>query len=85
MSHSVEICDCDDVEIYVETIVLMYCEDLRKRLMGEEVSKVLGLLKVMDLSFSFNSFAFLAFFLRIHERYLVELAEFKIWKTLWFQ
>ena len=46
VSHSVEICDCDDVEIYVETVVLMYCEDLRKRLMGEEVSKVLGLLKV---------------------------------------
>lgn len=46
VSHSVEICDCDDVEVYVETVVLMYCEDLRTRLMGEEVSKVLGLLKV---------------------------------------
>lgn len=53
VSHSVEISDCDDVEIYVETVVLMYSEDLRKRLMGEEVSKVLGLLKVaFSLPFS---------------------------------
>ncbi|KAK6935962.1 hypothetical protein RJ641_032992 [Dillenia turbinata] len=46
VSHSVEICDCDDVEVYVETVVLMYCDDLRKRLLGEDVIKVLGLLKV---------------------------------------
>ena len=46
VSHCVEISDCDDVEVYVETVVLMYCEDLKKRLMGEEVSRVLGLLKV---------------------------------------
>ncbi|GMN24466.1 hypothetical protein TIFTF001_000581 [Ficus carica] len=46
ISHSVEISDCDDVEVYVETVVLMYSEDLKKRLIGEEVSKVLGLLKV---------------------------------------
>lgn len=45
-SHSVEILDCDDVEVYVETLVLMYCDDLKKRLMGENVNKVLGLLKV---------------------------------------
>ncbi|XP_031113193.1 BTB/POZ domain-containing protein At5g60050 [Ipomoea triloba] len=45
-SHSVEILDCDDVEVYVETVVLMYCEDLKKKLIGEGVSKVLGLLKV---------------------------------------
>ncbi|XP_047317265.1 BTB/POZ domain-containing protein At5g60050 [Impatiens glandulifera] len=43
---SVEICDCDDVEVYVETVVLMYCDDLKKKLLGEDVSKVLGLLKV---------------------------------------
>ncbi|GFS34152.1 pectin methylesterase 3 [Actinidia rufa] len=44
----VEICDCDDVEGYVETVVLMYCDDLKRRLVSEvreEVSKVLGLLK----------------------------------------
>ncbi|KAL5581147.1 hypothetical protein UlMin_013589 [Ulmus minor] len=46
VSHSVEISDCDDVEVYLETVVLMYYEDLKKRLMGEKVSKVLGLLKV---------------------------------------
>ncbi|XP_062081956.1 BTB/POZ domain-containing protein At5g60050 [Humulus lupulus] len=46
VSHSVEISDCDDVDVYVEAVVLMYYEDLKKRLMGEEVSKVLGLLKV---------------------------------------
>ncbi|XP_040993461.1 BTB/POZ domain-containing protein At5g60050 [Juglans microcarpa x Juglans regia] len=46
VAHSVEISDCDDVEVYVEAVVLMYCEDLKRRLMGEEVSKVLGLLKV---------------------------------------
>ncbi|GAB4860261.1 hypothetical protein Ancab_011742 [Ancistrocladus abbreviatus] len=46
VAQSVEICDCDDVEIYVETVVLMYCDDLKKRLMGEDVSKVLSLLKV---------------------------------------
>lgn len=45
-THEVEICDCDDVEVYVETVLLMYCDDLSKRLMGEGVSKVLGLLKV---------------------------------------
>ncbi|CAK9166706.1 unnamed protein product [Ilex paraguariensis] len=45
-SHSVEICEVDDVEVYVETLVLMYCEDLKRKLMGEEVSKILGLLKV---------------------------------------
>ncbi|KAK3012468.1 hypothetical protein RJ639_007979 [Escallonia herrerae] len=44
---SVEICDCDDVEVYVDAVVMMYCEDLKRRLMGEDVSKVLGLLKVL--------------------------------------
>lgn len=46
VSHSVDICDCDDVEVYVHTLVLMYCQDVRRKLLGEEVSKVLGLLKV---------------------------------------
>ncbi|KDP44149.1 hypothetical protein JCGZ_05616 [Jatropha curcas] len=44
--HSVEISECDDVEVYMETLVLMYCDDLKKRLLGEEVTKVLQLLKV---------------------------------------
>lgn len=44
--HSVEIADCDDVEVYIEALRLMYCKDLRKRLMKEDVPKVLGILKV---------------------------------------
>ncbi|KAG0457070.1 hypothetical protein HPP92_021899 [Vanilla planifolia] len=46
LPHLVEISDCDDVEVYVETLRLMYCKDLRRRLMSEDVSKVLGILKV---------------------------------------
>ncbi|XWS48900.1 hypothetical protein CRYUN_Cryun13aG0116500 [Craigia yunnanensis] len=44
--YIVEIADCDDVEVYIETLGLMYCKDLRKKLMREDVSKVLGILKV---------------------------------------
>ncbi|GMI83408.1 hypothetical protein like AT1G63850 [Hibiscus trionum] len=44
--YIVEIADCDDVEVYIETLKLMYCKDLRKKLMREDVSKVLGILKV---------------------------------------
>ncbi|KAL5082755.1 hypothetical protein RYX36_011176, partial [Vicia faba] len=37
MSHSVEISDCDEVDVYVEAVVLMHCVDLnqRLRLIGE--------------------------------------------------
>ncbi|XWS38321.1 hypothetical protein CRYUN_Cryun19dG0121600 [Craigia yunnanensis] len=44
--YIVEIADCDDVEVYIETLRLMYCKDLRKKLMRGDVSKVLGILKV---------------------------------------
>lgn len=44
--YIVEIADCDDVEIYIETLRLMYCKDLRKKLMKADVSRVLGILKV---------------------------------------
>ncbi|XVF52949.1 hypothetical protein PTKIN_Ptkin05aG0059100 [Pterospermum kingtungense] len=44
--YIVEIADCDDVEVYIETLRFMYCKDLRKKLMKEDVSKVLGILKV---------------------------------------
>ncbi|PHT92369.1 BTB/POZ domain-containing protein [Capsicum annuum] len=44
--YIVEIADCDDIEVYIETLRLMYCKDLRRRLMKEDVSKVLGILKV---------------------------------------
>ncbi|XVF05612.1 hypothetical protein REPUB_Repub05bG0187800 [Reevesia pubescens] len=46
VSHTVEISECDDLEVYVETVVLMYYDDLKKRLIGENVTKVLALLKV---------------------------------------
>lgn len=53
LPYLVEIADCDDVEVYVETLRLMYCKDLRKRLMKEDVSRVLGILKVMNAFFCF--------------------------------
>ncbi|GLJ06714.1 hypothetical protein SUGI_0045970 [Cryptomeria japonica] len=46
LPHLVEISDCDDVEIYMETLRLMYCKDLKRKLMKENVSKILGILKV---------------------------------------
>jgi hypothetical protein len=46
LPHIVDISDCDDVEVYAETLRLMYCKDLRRRLMREDVNKVLGILKV---------------------------------------
>ncbi|KAL6182231.1 hypothetical protein ACLB2K_043654 [Fragaria x ananassa] len=44
--YNVEIADCDDVEVYIEALRLLYCKDLRKRLMKEDVTRVLGILKV---------------------------------------
>eukprot|EP00249_Psilotum_nudum_P015468 c25341_g1_i1 orf=907-2862(+) len=44
--HRMEISDCDDIELYVETLRLMYCKDLKRKLMKENVSRVLGILKV---------------------------------------
>jgi len=46
---TLEITDCEDVELYVDTLKLMYCRDLRRRLMRENVPKVLGILKVCVL------------------------------------
>ncbi|KAG7534897.1 BTB/POZ domain [Arabidopsis thaliana x Arabidopsis arenosa] len=46
VSHMVEISECDDLEIYVETVVLMYSDDLKKKLIGENIIKILALLKV---------------------------------------
>ncbi|XP_024369459.1 BTB/POZ domain-containing protein At1g63850 isoform X2 [Physcomitrium patens] len=45
-SNLIEITDIDDVEIYLETLRLMYCEDVKKSLMKENVSRVLGILKL---------------------------------------
>ncbi|CAI9784592.1 unnamed protein product [Fraxinus pennsylvanica] len=44
--YDVEIVDCDDIEVYIETLGLMYCKDMRKKLMKENVLRVLGILKV---------------------------------------
>ncbi|KAH9663323.1 BTB/POZ domain-containing protein [Citrus sinensis] len=40
-----EIDDCEDVESYVETVGLMYCKDMKQRLMKQSVSRVLRVLK----------------------------------------
>lgn len=43
----IEIDDCEDVEIYVETIGLMYCKELKQRLIKQSVSRVLRIIKVI--------------------------------------
>uniref|UniRef100_A0A2P2IVZ9 Protein binding protein n=1 Tax=Rhizophora mucronata TaxID=61149 RepID=A0A2P2IVZ9_RHIMU len=68
--HSVEISECDDVEVYLETLVLMYSDDLKKSLMGEDVTKVLELLKVCHIKVNNSCFYmyisfFLSFFLLV--------------------
>ncbi|CAL5345297.1 unnamed protein product [Camellia sinensis] len=47
--YIVEIADCDDVEVYIEALSLMYCKDLRKKLMKEDVTRVLGILKLLKV------------------------------------
>ncbi|KHN36167.1 BTB/POZ domain-containing protein [Glycine soja] len=45
--------DCEDVEIYVETVGLMYCKEMKQRLMKQSVSRILRILKVTEfLGFS---------------------------------
>ncbi|XP_071915394.1 BTB/POZ domain-containing protein At3g50780-like [Coffea arabica] len=43
-----EIDDCDDVEIYVETVGLMYCKELKQRLIKQSVPRVLRILKIAE-------------------------------------
>ncbi|KAL8124794.1 BTB/POZ domain-containing protein At3g50780-like [Apium graveolens] len=43
-----ELDDCDDVEIYVETVGLMYCKDIKQRLIKQSVARVLRILKVAE-------------------------------------
>ncbi|XP_010558026.1 PREDICTED: BTB/POZ domain-containing protein At3g50780-like [Tarenaya hassleriana] len=43
-----EIERCEDVEIYIETVGLMYCKDMKHRLMKQSVSRVLRVLKVAE-------------------------------------
>ncbi|KAE8707076.1 BTB/POZ domain-containing protein [Hibiscus syriacus] len=49
-----EIDDCEDVKSYVETVRLMYCKEMKQRLMKQSVSHVLRILKVAEL-LGFNS------------------------------
>lgn len=46
-----EIDDCEDVEIYVETVGLMYCKEMKQRLIKQSVSRVLRILKVNNATF----------------------------------
>lgn len=46
--------DCEDVEIYVETVGLMYCKEMKQRLMKQSVSRVLRILKIAE-SLGFSS------------------------------
>lgn len=43
-----EIDDCEDAEIYVETVGLMYCKEIKQRLIKQSVSRVLRILKVAE-------------------------------------
>lgn len=42
----IEIDDCEDVEIYVEAVGLMYCKEMKQRLMKQSVPRVLRILEV---------------------------------------
>lgn len=53
-SSCLEIEECEDVEIYVETVGLMYCKEMRQRLMKQSVARVLRILKIAEL-LGFNS------------------------------
>lgn len=63
----VEIHDCDDAEIYVETIGLMYCDEAKHRLLKQSVPRVLRIMKVTraapETIFQSNSSQLLASFL----------------------
>ncbi|CAA6657716.1 unnamed protein product [Spirodela intermedia] len=50
----IDIGDCEDVEIYVETIGLMYCKEMKQRLIKQSVPRVLRVLKVAE-SLGFRS------------------------------
>ncbi|CAA7014971.1 unnamed protein product [Microthlaspi erraticum] len=51
-----EIESCEDAEIYVETIGLMYYKEMNQRLMKQNVSRVLRVLKVLGFSSCIQSY-----------------------------
>eukprot|EP00250_Pteridium_aquilinum_P019352 c24394_g1_i1 orf=30-1916(-) len=46
LPHLVEITGCEDIEIYIETLQLMYSQDMKRTLVKETVNRVLKILKV---------------------------------------
>lgn len=64
----VEICECDDAEVYVEAVGLMYSDNLRRILAGENVAKVLGLLQVSLINLIFCSVSLNLSLIRIQVR-----------------
>ncbi|CAM8879373.1 hypothetical protein QQ045_025605 [Rhodiola kirilowii] len=53
-SPQLELEDCEDVEIYVETVGLMYCKEMKQRLIKQSVPRVLRILKVAQ-QFGFSA------------------------------
>jgi hypothetical protein len=47
-TNLIEITDVEDVEIYLITLRLMYCQDVKRSLMKENVPRVLDILKVVS-------------------------------------
>ncbi|KAI5069288.1 hypothetical protein GOP47_0015589 [Adiantum capillus-veneris] len=46
LPHLIEIANCEDVEIYLETLQLMYSYDMKRTLIKGNVRRVLGILKI---------------------------------------
>ncbi|CAN1164181.1 BTB/POZ domain-containing protein At3g50780 [Linum perenne] len=44
-----EVDDCEDIEIHVETVGLMYCKDMKQRLIKQSLTRVLRILKVAEV------------------------------------
>ncbi|CAI0554036.1 unnamed protein product [Linum tenue] len=44
-----EVNDCEDIEIYVETVGLMYCKEMKQRLIKQSLTRVLRILKAAEL------------------------------------
>ena len=75
---SVEIGDCEDVEIYVETVGLMYCKEVKHRLIKQSVPRVLRILKVCSymmihtFSYAYNSLLSLCYVLLCVNRLIMK-------------
>ncbi|RWW61755.1 hypothetical protein BHE74_00031162 [Ensete ventricosum] len=49
-ASEVEIADCEDMEIYLEVVGLMYCKEIKCRLIKRSLSRVLRILKVRNVA-----------------------------------